>query len=75
MGVRFVTHPLSYLVDIKQRLRAQLMYNSLLLLITIILFYEPFLQLSDFDTIKAYGVTFFLLQMCFLGYMLHLRKD
>lgn len=75
MGVRFVTHPLAYLVDIKHRLRAQLIYNSILLLVTIVLFYEPILQLSAFDTIKAYGITFFSLQMCFLGYMLHLRKD
>ena len=75
MGVRFVTQPLSYLVDIKQRLNAQLLYNSVLLLVTCMLFYQPFLQLSAFDTIKAYGSILFVLQMMFLGYMLHLRKD
>jgi len=75
MGVRFVNHPMAYLVDIKYKLSAQLIYNSLLLFVTVILFYQPILQLSAFDTIKAYGVTLFVMQMCFLGYMIHLRKD
>lgn len=75
MGVRFVTHPLSYLVDIKHRLRAQLVYNIALLLATVIIFYQPILNLDSFATIKTFGATFFVMQMMFFGYMLHLRKD
>ncbi len=75
MGARFVTHPLSYLIDVKQRLRAQLVFNSMLLTATIVIFYEPILHLTSFDTVKAYGVFVFILQAFFLVYLSHLRKD
>jgi len=75
MGVRFVTHPMSYLLDVKQRLRAQLTFNVLLLFATLIIFYPPILHLDDYTTIKVFGVTFFTLQIIFLGYLFHLRRD
>ena len=75
MGVRFVNHPMSYLIDIKQKLSAQLYYNSFLLLCTFIIFYKPILGLDDFTTIKVFGVSFFLIQSCFLAYLYSLKKD
>ncbi len=75
MGVRFVTHPLSYLIDVKKKLSTQLGYNILLLICTIVIFYKPILDLDDFTTIKVFGVSFFIMQMCFLVYLYSLRKD
>jgi len=75
MGVRFVTHPLSYLIDVKQRLRAQLIFNSLLLIATIVIFFQPILELTSFDTIRTYGVFVFILQVIFLMYLYRLRID
>jgi len=75
MGVRFVTHPMSYLLDVKQRLSAQLAFNILLLCATLIIFHPPILGLDDFTTIKVFGVSFFSLQLMFLMYLFHLRKD
>lgn len=75
MAVRFVNHPMSYLIDVKQKLSAQLYYNIFLLICTFIIFYKPILGLDDFETIKVFGVSFFIIQSCFLAYLYSLRKD
>ena len=75
MAVRFVNHPMSYLIDIKKKLNAQLYYNITLLLCTFVIFYNPILGLDDFMTIKVFGISFFIIQSCFLAYLYSLRKD
>ncbi len=75
MAVRFVNHPMSYLIDVKKKLSAQLYYNIFLLICTFIIFYRPILGLDDFTTIKVFGVSFFIIQSCFLAYLYNLRKD
>lgn len=75
MGVRFVNHPMSYLIDIKQKLSVQLYYNIFLLLSTCVIFYRPLLGLDDFTTIKVFGVSFFIFQSFFLAYLYSLRRD
>ena len=75
MAVRFVNNPMSYLIDIKKKLSVQLYYNIFLLICTVVIFYTPILGLDDFTTIKVFGVSFFIIQSCFLAYLYSLRND
>ncbi len=73
--VKFLSHPLTYLIDIKFKLKAQLFYNIILFLGQAgILIFCGLLLFSPLSTIMAYGMVGLVLSGIYLIFLLQLAE-
>ena len=75
MGIRFIVHPLSYLIDIKLKLKQQLYFNIIYLLTILVLFGFLWESLDHLTLIKWYAISSFVLYFSYYLYLMRLSKS
>lgn len=75
MGIRFIVHPLSYLIDIKFKLKQQLIFNGLYLIIILMIFGFIWSSFEHLALIKIYGLSSFVMYFLYYLYLLRLSKS
>ena len=75
MAMRFVVNPLSYLIDVKLKLKQQLAFNVIYLLSILCLFGIFWSHFDHFQLIKLYALSSFIIYFVYFLYLVSLSKN
>ncbi len=75
MCIKFIVHPLTYLIDICFKLKQQLIFNIIYLLSILSIFGIFYLEGQHLVLIKVYGITSFVLYLSYFIYLMSLAKN
>ena len=72
IAVMFITSPLSFLIDVRQKLKFQLLYNTVLFAFRLLILLFGAWYISEMSTLKYFGMGNAVLVACYLLYLLKL---